>query len=63
MDEHDLEGCLMMGAGFWKGMGAGMALGVGLGMLMKPRKKSHTAANLIRSAGDVVDRVGTFFGV
>ncbi len=53
----------MSSAGFWKGMGAGMSLGVGLGMLMKPRKKSHTAANLIRSAGDVVDRVGTFFGV
>ncbi len=53
----------MTSAGFWKGMGAGMALGVGLGMLMKPQKKSRTAAKLIRSAGDVVDRVGTFFGV
>ena len=52
-----------MCAGFWKGMGAGVALGMSLGMLMKPRKKSHTAAKLIRSAGDVVDRVGAFFGV
>ena len=52
-----------MCAGFWKGMGAGMALGVGLGMLLKPRKKSRTAAMLIRAAGDVVDRCGAFFGV
>ena len=52
-----------MCADFRKGMGAGLALGVGLGMLMKHRKKSHTAAKLIRAAGDVVDRMGTFFGV
>lgn len=52
-----------MCAGFWKGMGLGMAAGVCLGMLMKPRKKSHSAAKLIRSAGDVVERVGGFFGV
>lgn len=51
-----------MCADFWKGMGAGLALGIGLGLLMKPRKKCHTAAKLIRAAGDVVDRVGGFFG-
>ena len=52
-----------MCVGFWKGMGAGLAVGMGLGMLLKPRKKSHTAAKLIRTAGDVVDRMGSFFGV
>ena len=52
-----------MCAGFWKGLGAGMAMGLGLGMLMKPQKKSRTAAKLIRAAGDVVDRVGSVFGV
>ena len=54
---------LRMGSGFWKGMGAGLAVGLGVGMLMKPRKKSHAAAKLIRTAGDVVDRVGAFLGV
>ncbi|MBR3059875.1 MAG: hypothetical protein IKG89_04605 [Oscillospiraceae bacterium] len=52
-----------MGSGFWKGMGAGLAVGLGMGMLLKPKKKSHAAAKLIRTAGDVVDRVGAFFGV
>ena len=52
-----------MCAGFWKGMGAGLALGLSLGMMLKPRNKSRTAAKLIRAAGDMVDRVGGFFGV
>ena len=52
-----------MGSGFWKGMGAGLAGGRGGGMPMKPREKSHAAAKLIRTAGDVVDRVGAFLGV
>lgn len=52
-----------MGPVFWKGMGAGLAVGLGLGAMMKPRKKSHTAAKVIRAAGDMVDRVGSFFGV
>ena len=54
-----------MGTGFWKGMCAGLAVGLGMGLCakMKPAKKSHAAAKLIRAAGDAVDRVGAFLGV
>ena len=48
---------------FWRGMGAGLAVGAGLGMLLKPKRGCRSAAKLIRAAGDMVDRIGGFFGV